>query len=190
MDMSTTPDSGFFGESTPAQLLDLLIDETAEALSLLTDVALGERIDEDRIVDERPGADDAVRVALRFGYRTSRGVRMGFVQVPLDGALLLGGALLMRPTAELAEERSADAPTSGHKAALMEVGELLADAFEQALQGGHGPGSKVRFFGCQGVAAGEAPWVSDHAGQPLAVRRQNVSLSRLDPFEVLLAVPV
>jgi len=188
--MPTKLDNGFFGESTPGQLLDLLIEETAESLSLLTDVSLGELTGDDQIEDERPGADDGVRVALRFGYRTSRGVRMGFVQMPLDGALLLGGALLMRPTSELAAERGADAPGPGHKVALMEVGELLGAAFDEAIKDRHETASEVRFFGCQGVAAGEAPWVSDYAGQPFAVRRQNVSLSRLDPFEVVLAVPV
>lgn len=188
--MPTKPDNDFFGESTPGQLLDLLMDETAESLSLLTEFTLGELTGDDRIEDERPGADDGVRVALRFGYRTSRGVRMGFVQMPLDGALLLAGALLMRPTSELAAERGSDAPGEGHKVALMEVGELLGSAFDEALKDRHGAGSEVRFFGCQGVAAGEAPWVSDYAGQPFAVRRQNVSLSRLDPFEMLVAVPV
>lgn len=188
--MPTKLDNGFFGASTPEQLLDLVMDETANSLSPFTEFSLGDMTVDDQIEEERPGAADDVRIAMRFGYRTSRGVRMGFVQVPLDGALLLGGALLMRPTSELAAERDAEAPGTGHRTALMEVGELIGKALDGALKSRHEPGAAVRFFGCQGVAAGEAAWVSGYEGQPFAVRRQNVSLSGLDPFEMLVAVPV
>ncbi|MEL6428760.1 MAG: hypothetical protein AAFZ87_02105 [Planctomycetota bacterium] len=188
--MANTLDNGFFSGATPGQLLDLIVDETAGSLSLLADFALDELAGDDEIVEDRPGADEGVRIAFRYGFKTPRGARMGFLQVPLDGALVLAGALLMLPTNEISEERSKDAPDEGHKEAIMEAGHLLASAFDAAVRKRCEANAEVQFFGCQGVGGGEAPWVASYAGEKLAVRRQNVSVAALDPFEVLIAVPI
>lgn len=188
--MAAKLDNGFFGAATPSQLLDLIVDETAGSLSLLSDFSLADLGGADEIVEDRPGADESVRIAFRYGFKSPKGVRMGYLQMPLDGALVLAGALLMLPTDALEAERQKDAPDEGHKEAIMEAGHLLGSAFHAALRKRHEASGEIKFFGCQGVAAGEAPWVSQYGGESFAVRRQNVAFATLDPFEVLIAIPV
>lgn len=185
--MDSTAD--FFKSMEPSELLDLLIDETAGSLSLLSEFSLeGQDID-DEVVDDRPGASDIVRIALRFGFRTERGSRMGFLQVPLGDALVLAGSLLMLPTEELEAELEKEAPDEAQKEAIMEAGLLLGGAFDSVLKKRFSEQVDVAFFGCQGLDVGCAAWVSGYGGEPLAVRRQMASFGTFAPFELLLAVP-
>ena len=72
----------FFHRIDMQELLDLLVEETAGSLSLLSDFMLGDSNSEDEVVHDRPGAADNVRIAFRFGFRNSNGARMGFLQLP------------------------------------------------------------------------------------------------------------
>lgn len=171
------------------ELVDLLVDETAGSLSLLSDFMLAGESPEDEIVHDRPGAADNIRIAFRFGFRNSNGARMGFLQIPLEGALVLAGALLMVPTDTLGRDREKSAPDETQKDAMMEAGTLLAGAFDSVLKGRFQDEIDVEFFGCQGVPAGRAPWVAGYAGEPLVVRKQDASFGSFEPFEMLFAVP-
>lgn len=187
--MTDPIDTPFFGAQGHEVILELLVDETAGSLSLLSDFELGLASGDDEVVHDRPGADESVRVAFRFGFRTKHGARMGFVQIPLSGALTLAGSLLMLPTDALRAEAEREAPDEGHKEAIMEAGFLLGGAFDSAVRKRCDADAVVKFFGCQGVGPGEAPWVSGYKGEPMAVRRQLASFGALDPFEILIAVP-
>ena len=187
--MSREVQIGFFGKTQATEVLELLVDEVAGALSLLCPFQLSGPVTEDEVVEDRPGADGAVRIAIRYGFKTPRGVRMGFLQLPLDSALTLAGNLLMLPTAELQESIRKEEPDEGEKEALMEAGELLGSAFQDQLQKRLTDETIVQFFGCQGVAADQAPWVASYGGEPIAVRRHLVGFEGFEPFELMVAIP-
>ena len=162
--MSSEGEIGFFGKTQVTEVLELLVDEVASALSLLCPFQLSGPATDDEIVEDRPGADGSVRIAIRYGFKTPRGVRMGFLQLPLENALTLAGNLLMLPTAELRESIGKEEPDEGEKEALMEAGELLASAFQDQLEKRLTDETVVQFFGCQGVGPDDAPWVANYCG--------------------------
>ena len=179
----------FFGKADTTELLDLLIDEAAGSLSLLSEFELGEPVANDTLENDRPGADDSVRISFRVGFKTGRGVRVGFFQIPLDAALVLSGSLLMLPTDEIKVACTKDAPDDGDKEAIMEVGNLIGGAIDAVLRKRFDDEANAIFAGCQGVAAGHAAWVPHYEGEPLATRRHEVSFRSFEPFELLLAIP-
>ncbi|MEC7232821.1 MAG: hypothetical protein VXZ39_02295 [Planctomycetota bacterium] len=187
--MSSEGQIGFFGNTKATEVLELLVDEVAGALSLLCPFQLSGPVTDDEVVEDRPGADESVRIAIRYGFKTPRGVRMGFLQLPLDSALTLAGNLLMLPTAELKESIGKEGPDDGEKEALMEVGELLATAFQVRLRKRLADETVVQFFGCQGVESDHAPWVANYGGEPLAVRRHLAGFEGFEPFELMVAIP-
>lgn len=187
--MTTDATSPFFGKADTTELLDLLIDEAAASLSLLSDFELGERVTDDAIENDRPGTGESIRIAFRLGFKTRRGVRVGFFQMPLEDALVLAGSLLMLPTEELKSAPGKGEPDEGDKDAIMEVGNLIGGAFDSVLRKRFDDGTNAIFAGCQGVEAGHAAWVPHYEGEALAVRRQTVSFRSFEPFELLLAIP-
>ena len=179
----------FFGKADTTELLDLLVDEAAGSLSLLSDFELGDVLTPDTVEHDLPGADDSTRIAFRMGFRTSRGVRAGFFQLPLRDALVLAGSLLMQPTSQLQAARGKIAPDEGDKEAIMEVGNLIGGAFDAVLGKRFEDEAHAIFAGCQGVAAGDPAWIPNYDGEPLAIRRQSVAFRSFEPFELLLAIP-
>ncbi len=187
--MTTDATPSFFGKDDTTELLDLLIDEAAASLSLLSEFELGDLVADDATLNDRPGGDDSIRIAFRLGFKTQHGVRVGFFQLPLEDALVLAGSLLMLPTEELKSARSKGAPDEGDKDAILEVGNLIGGAFDSVLRKRFDDQTNAIFAGCQGVEAGHAPWVPQYQGEALAVRRQSVSFRSFEPFELLLAIP-
>ncbi|MEE2939469.1 MAG: hypothetical protein VX460_03690 [Planctomycetota bacterium] len=187
--MSSEGQIGFFGKAQATEVLELLVEEVAGALSLLCSFHLIDPVTDDEVVEGRPGADGSVRIAIRFGFKTPRGVRMGFLQLPLDSALTLAGNLLMLPTAELRESIRKEEPDEGEMEALMEAGELLGRAFQELLQERLTDETTVQFFGCQGVGPEHAPWVACYGGEPIAVRRHLAGFDGFEPFELMVAIP-
>lgn len=182
-------ETAFFGKTTPTEILDMLVDETAGSLSLLSDFSVLGMTQDDEIVQDRPGEDESVRIAIRFGFKTPRGARVGFMQFPLADALVLGGELLMMPHDMIRDAMESDAPDEGQKEAIMEVGNLLGGAFDSLLAKRLSDQTLVRFLGCQGVPAGRAPWVPGYTGENIAVRRHSVSFGDFTPFDLLIAIP-
>ncbi len=182
-------ETAFFGKSDPTEVLDMLVDETAGSLSLLSDFSVLGMTHDDEIVFDRPGEDEGIRVAIRFGFKTPRGARVGFMQLPLADALVLGGELLMMPTESIRASMEAQEPDEGQKEAMMEVGNLLGGAFDSLLGKRLSDETLVRFLGCQGVAPGQAPWVPGYTGEKIAVRRHSVCFGDFAPFDLLIAIP-
>ena len=179
----------FFGAEDSSDLLDLLIDETAASLSLLSDFQLGEPAADDAVQSERPqGA--SVEVAFRFGFSIGGRARMGILSMPLPDILSLADSLLMLPTADIEKGREESAPNEGQKEAILEAGNLIGGAFAGALGRRLTSENAVQFFGCQGVAQGKSPWISGHTGEPLAIRRHGANFGSFAPFTVTLAIPV
>lgn len=187
--MSSDPSITTFSGATPGALLDLFADEFAASLELLTSFRLDEN-DGAEVVEELPRYGDGDTVAVRLAVKGDFGVRVAYVQMPLPSALVIAGSLLMLPTADLLMATERDAPDSGEKHALMQVGHLVGAAFEALVQAKAGENTVSSFLGCQGVAAGEAPWVPDYDGAPYAIRKQMVAFEGVEPFEILIAIPV
>lgn len=188
--MSTATPSAVFGEVSTTELLDLVASEFAGSLELLTALRLEEAVAADEIANELPRGGDEVRVALRIGIKGPGGPRLGFVSMPLACSLVLAGSLLMLPVDTLRASTERDAPDGMEKEAMMEIGHLLGSAFDTALRERFGEQIHSRFAGCQGVPGGESPWIPGYAGEPLAIRRQKIGVSDIDPFEILIAIPV
>lgn len=182
-------ETAFFGKIAPTEVLDLLVDETAGSLSLLSDFSVLGMTQDDEIVQDRPGEDENIRIAIRFGFKTPRGARVGFMLFPLPDALVLGGELLMMPADVIRTAMESEEPDEGQKEAMMEVGNLLGGAFDGLLAKRLSDETLVRFLGCQGVAPGCAPWVPGYAGEDFAVRRHSVSFGEFPPFDLLIAIP-
>ncbi len=186
----TTLSNDLFRDSTATELLDLLAGEFAGSLELLTTFRLDEAVDDDQVVAELPTPYADTRVALRIGLKTSTAARLGFVSMPLPCSLVLAGSLLMLPMDELRRAGDRSAPDEAEKEALMEIGHLVGAAFNATLRTRFGKGIDVCFAGCQGVEGGSSPWVPGYAGEPLAIRKQLVAFGDLEPFEVLIVIPV
>ena len=187
--MTTTASPAFFGSTEATDLLDDLVDEAAGSLSLLSEFELGEPLAADAVEDHTPGGGDAIRISFRIAFTTGAGIRVGFLQMPLQDALVLAGSLMMLPTDDLRNARAKSAPDSGDKEAIMEVGALIGGSFAALLRKQFDDGVSAMFAGCQGVAAASAAWLPHYDGEPLAVRRHSVSFRSFEPFELLLAIP-
>ncbi|MEM8711418.1 MAG: hypothetical protein AAGG01_10735 [Planctomycetota bacterium] len=186
---SGAPDRPFMGDVDPTELLDLLVDEAAASLSLLSEFQLDDASESDVIECEVPVWSD-IQIVFRIGFSIKGFQRMGLMAIDLPNALVLSGALLMMPTDAVQENRQKDAPDEGDKEAIMEAGNLIAGAFDGALTRRINGSVEIKFFGCQGVAAGDTPWISGYEGQALAVRRHDASFKGFDPFTVTLIIPV
>lgn len=182
-------DRPFMADLDLTELLDLLVDEGAASLSLLSEFQLGDPSDEDVIECDRPVWDD-VQIVFRMGFSIKGRARMGLMAIPLPEALTMSGSLLMLPREGVAENRAKDAPDEGDKEAIMEAGNLIAGAFNAALSKRIKGSVEVKFFGCQGVAASSPPWISGFEAEPLAIRRHSAAFSDFDYFDVVLAIPV
>ncbi|MEM6675212.1 MAG: hypothetical protein AAF726_20355 [Planctomycetota bacterium] len=181
--------SPFFGTVASLQLLDGVVDAVAESLSTLLPFELGEAVGDDRVESGRLPSGDAVRIAFRIGYRSRDVRRIGIVQMPLPAALVLAGSLVMAPAGEVRAHASRPAPDERDKAAILEAGRLLAGAIDEAVRDRVGRSTEATLIGCQGVAAGRAPWVPGYAGEPFAVRVQTMRIASFDPFEMTIAIP-
>lgn len=182
-------DQPFMGDVNTTELLDLLIDEAAASLSLLAEFELGEPTLEDVIEHDRPVWED-IHIVFRIGFAIKGRSRMGLIGMTLPEALTLSGALLMMPKDAVVENRSKDVPDEGDKEAIMEAGNLIAGAFRATLSKRINGTVDVQFFGCQGVAAGEAPWIAGFEAEPLAIRRHSASFASFEPFSIVMAIPV
>ena len=179
----------FMGDVEPTELLDLLIDEAAASLALLSDFQLGEPVLADVIEHDRPVWEE-VHIVFRIGFAIKGRARMGLLGLTLPEALTLSGFLLMLPTDSVAENRSKSEPNEGDKEAIMEAGNLIAGAFRASLSKRVNGSVDVQFFGCQGVAAGEPPWISGFEAEALAIRQHSASFAKFDTFSVVMAIPV
>ncbi len=177
------------GDVETTELLDLLIDEAAASLSLLSEFQLGDPVLEDVIEHDRPIWDD-VHIVFRIGFAIKGRARMGLIGLTVPEALTLSGSLLMMPQDTVAENRTKAAPDEGDKEAIMEAGNLIAGAFRASLSKRINGSVDVQFFGCQGVAAGDAPWISGFESEPLAIRQHSASFANFEPFSIVMAIPV
>ncbi|QDV05046.1 hypothetical protein Poly30_05410 [Planctomycetes bacterium Poly30] len=188
-DSETAVDRPFMGDVDLTELLDLLVDEAAGSLALLSDFHLADAADEDVIEHDRPTWKD-VQIVFRLGFSIKGRVRMGLMTMPLAEALTMSGSLLMLPRDEVAQNRQKAAPDEGDKEAIMEAGNLIAGAFDAVLSKRIHGTVEVKFFGCQGLAPGDMPWISAFEAEPLGIRRHTASFSNFDSFEVVLVIPV
>lgn len=179
----------FMGDVDTTEILDLLIDEAAASLALLSDFQLGEPSLEDFIEHDRPVWEE-IHIVFRMGFSIDGRARMGLLGLTVPEALTLSGCLLMMPMDAVAENRAKSAPDAGDKEAIMEVGTLLASAFRATLSKRINALVDVQFFGCQGVAALEPPWISGFEAEPLAIRTHSASFAKFEPFSIVMAIPV
>lgn len=182
-------DRPFMGDMDPTELLDLLVDEAAASLSLLSGFQLGEPADED-VIEHDPPVWENVQIVFRIGFSIKGRARMGVISIPLAEALALSGSLLMLPADAIQENRAKLAPDEGDKEAIMEAGNLIAGAFNAVLSKRINGNVEVKFFGCQGLDAGHQPYIVGFDAQPLAVRHHSASFVNFDSFRVALAIPV
>ena len=185
----TAHDPPFMGNVDSTEILDLLIDEAAASLSLLAEFELGEPVSEDVVEHDRPVWED-IQIVFRIGFAIHGRSRMGIIGITLPEALTLSGALLMMPSDAVRENRTKDAPDEGDKEAIMEAGNLIAGAFRATLSKRIHGSVDVQFFGCQGVAAGEPPWISGFQAEALAIRTHSASFAGFEPFTIVMAIPV
>lgn len=182
-------DRPFMGDVDLTELLDLLVDEAAGSLALLSEFQLGDAVDEDVIEHDRPMWQE-VQIVFRLGFLIKGTARMGVMAMPLREALTMAGSLLMLPRDGVVQNREKSAPDEGDKEAIMEAGNLIAGAFDAVLSKRIHGTVEVKFFGCQGLAAGDMPWISGFEAEPLGIRRHSASFSGFDWFDFALAIPV
>ncbi len=186
---SPIQDPPFMAGVETTELLDLLIDEAAASLSLLSEFQLGDPAVEDVVEHDRPVWED-IHIVFRIGFAIKGRARMGLIGMALPEALTLSGSLLMMPMDHVAENRAKSAPDEGDKEAIMEAGNLIAGAFRSTLSKRINGSVDVQFFGCQGVAAGEPPWISGFEAEALAIRLHSASFAGFEPFSIVMAIPV
>ncbi|MGD2016706.1 MAG: hypothetical protein PVJ89_01205 [Planctomycetota bacterium] len=188
--MITSKEHSFFGAVDVTTLLDVVSEEFADTVGLVTPFSLEEPLLLDSLHPGLPGADDAVRVAFRLGFRTEKGARAGFLQVPLESALILAGGLQTLPADEVLAMSARKAPNAEDKAAIHEVGKIVGCAIEARVKAELDDGIDVIFAGCQGLAPGQAPELPGYGGEDFAVRWQQAGFPGFDAFELLIAIPL
>ncbi|MDB2575626.1 hypothetical protein N9Z54_00340 [Planctomycetota bacterium] len=188
--MQKSQEQRFFGHADATEILDVVSEEFADTIGLVMPFSLEEPLVLDSVHPGLPGAEDEVRVAFRLGFRTPAGARAGFIQVPLESALILSGGLQTLPADEIRAMSARKAPNDEDKAAIHECGKILGCAIDSRFKMQLGPESEVIFAGCQGIGPGEAPTLPGYGGEAFTVRWQQAGFPGFDLFELLIAIPL
>ncbi|MDG1049205.1 MAG: hypothetical protein P8M11_10450 [Planctomycetota bacterium] len=188
--MKTSKEQTFFGEIDPSSVLNVVSEEFANTIGLVMPFTLEEPLFTDSVHLGVPGADEGIRVAFKLGFRTPAGARSGFIQVPLESALVFSGGLQTLPADEVRAMSSRKAPNKQDKVAIHEGGKIVGSAVESRLQFEFNADFEVIFAGCQGMVPGALPSLPGYGGESFIVRRQQARFPRYDPFELLIAVPI
>jgi|GEM_PF-2218902 len=188
--MQTRQGSSFFQDADARALLDIVSEEFADTIGLVMPFSLEEPLLLDSVSPGLPGAEEEVRVAFKLGFRTSSGARAGFIQVPLEYALILSGGLQTLPADEIRAMSARKAPNDEDKAAIHECGKILGCAIDSRFKAALDPDVEVIFAGCQGLGPGTTPSLPGYGGEPFTVRWQQAGFPGFDSFELLIAIPL
>ncbi len=187
--MQKSQEQSFFGCADATAILDVVSEEFADTIGLVMPFSLEEPLVLDSSHPGLPGAEDEVRVAFKLGFRTSMGTRAGFIQVPLEYALILSGGLQTLPADEIRAMSARKAPNEEDKAAIHESGKILGCAIARRFKAQFGRENEVIFAGCQGLGPGEVPTLPGYGGESFTVRWQQAGFPGFDLFELLIAIP-
>ena len=188
-DMQNSQEQRFFGHADATSLLDIVSEEFADTIGLVMPFSLEEPLVLDSVQPGLPGAEEEVRVAFRLGFKTPAGARAGFIQVPLEYALILSGGLQTLPADEIRAMSARKAPNEEDKAAIHECGKILGCAIDSRFKAQIGPEYEVIFAGCQGIGPGGLPSLPGYAGGAFTARWQQAGFPGFDHFELLIAIP-
>ena len=188
--MQTRQTPSFFQGADASALLDIVSEEFADTIGLVMPFSLEEPLLLDSVHPGLPGAEEEVRVAFKLGFRTAMGTRAGFIQVPLEGALILSGGLQTLPADEILAMSARKAPNEEDKAAIHECGKILGCAIDSRFKAALDPDVEVIFAGCQGLRPGSSPSLPGYGGESFTVRWQQAGFPGFDFFELLIAIPL
>ncbi len=139
---------------------------------------------------ERASGEDRVHISFKLGFEYEGGLKHGCILVPLPEALTLAAGLLMLPLSGVEEARKVKAPDQGTKDALMELGNFVGGAADEALRDSDFRGLRVFSEGCQGVRAGVRPCLAGAEGTEYVVGRAMANIDEFPTFELLVLVPL
>jgi len=139
---------------------------------------------------ERVCGKGRVHISFKLGFEYDGDLLHGCILVPLPEALTLAGSLLMLPLSGIEEVRKEKAPDQASKDALMELGNFVGGAADEALRDSDFRGLRVFSEGCQGVRAGVRPCLAGTEGTEYVVGRATTNIDDFPAFELLVLVPL
>jgi len=174
--------------ASPAQieLVELFLTKTSENLALLIDreITLGPTAVE--IATARPAGRGAVHISFKLGFEAEDELRHGSLLVPLAEAQTLAGYLMMLSEDAVQDQRQAPAPDQAAKDAMLELGNFIGGAVDEAARDVLAGKVQARSLGCQGVRADVRPAFPYEEGTPLVVGRSNARIQEFPEFELIL----
>ncbi len=141
------------------------------------------------VVDSRVAGAGQVHLSFKLGLSKEGEHGQGCVLVPLPDAISLAGYLLMLPDSIVADARGHSDLDDDLKDAMLEVGNFVAGAINEALRSTGEGGATVRSDGCQGVRADVRPAFGYDEGSELLVGRARVRVHEFPEFEMILMLP-
>ena len=166
-----------------------MLHRISDDLSLITDYPLSLADAETEVATTRAAGTGGIHISFRLGIVEGEKRHHGCLLVPLADAVTFACGLMMLPEGVIASKRGESELDDVTKDALLEVGNFVTGATEEALRALGVGDETVVFEGCQGVRPDVRPALIYDEGDELVVGRARATLGDYPPGEVLLMVP-
>lgn len=170
-------------------LAELAFEQIARDISLLSNREVEvEGVDVER-TEVRPRAEDEIHLSFKVAFLHEGDVRLGCLFVPLQEAITLACLLLLKPTEEIVKLRDQEDLEQGLKDAMLEIGNMVGGALDNALRWFLPTGYQLRAASCQGVRRTMPPWLDNPEGTTYLVARTRARVDAFDWREWSLVIP-
>jgi len=130
-----------------------------------------------------------IHISFKLGFARGDVQGHGCLLVPLPDAICLGGYLLMLPDAIVTDARDQTTLDSDLKDAMLEIGNFVGGAIDEAIRSTAMAPVTVRSEGCQGVRADVRPCFGYEEGTELIIGRATARVHQFPEFELILMIP-
>jgi hypothetical protein len=138
----------------------------------------------------RPAGANRIHISFKIAVTSDTGAtRFGSMLVPLPDSIAMASLLLMIPDETVASMRSETSLDSTVKDAMLEIGNMIGGATNNALVELGLAGWSARSGGCQGVKPNVRPALPYQEGSELIVSRALAHVGQFPTFELILVLP-
>ena len=170
-------------------LMGDILERVVADLTLVADreIALSER--ETRWVTRRPAGVMDVHLSFRMMLTVGEQGLPGTLLLPRAEAIALASYLVMLHEEAVKDLRGQQEIDTTIKDALLELGNFVAGATDQAFKTANIDNVSARTAGCQGVKPGIRPKLRYNEGDPLLVSWAKMQVHTYPEFEAILILP-
>jgi hypothetical protein len=176
-------------ESSESSLAELAFEQVARDISLFSN----REIEVDGVQVERganrPRAAGEIHISFKVAFLHGGEAHFGSLFIPLSEALTLASLLLLKERDVIDEIRTRTGLDQELKDAVLEIGNLVGGALDNALRWFLPAGYSVRAASCQGVRESMPPWLDNPPGTRYIVARTRARIDEFPWGEWSLVIP-